>query len=172
MELWEGPVLIARDYRKFVSQGVAYIAFRWIIIWFIIAVCASKGQRGIAVALALAGVDVIAEGASKATVFAIEQQSRQDWRDRLTNRCFYKLLFERIRDGHSSGLDVEELFAVASKDALADIERANRASAADAGFLDTTAWHWFGGIISFLWRCVSFGVYYGSALYLGSGGSF
>jgi hypothetical protein len=91
--------------------------------------------------------------------------------DRLTNRCFYRLFFEEIRTGNGgTRADIDELFKLASAEALADIKRADDDSAKDAGFLDKTAWHWFGGILSFLWRCVSFYVYYGSAMYVGSGG--
>jgi hypothetical protein len=129
------------------------------------------GRPGMAAALVVVAADVISEGTSKFTALKIEEQSRQDWKDCLTHRIFYKLLVERIRDSHSADVDVEDLFKIASEEASADIKRASDQSAANAGFPDTTAWHWFGGILSFLWQCASAGLYYGSALYVGSGGS-
>ena len=165
-------MLIGRDYRKSISQAIAYGTYKWIAVWFIIAICASKGQLGVAAGLVVVAVDIVAGGLFRGIALVLIEQSRQDWRDRLTNRCFYKILFEELRDGRSANVDVDELFQFAAKEALADIKRAGDYSAIQAGFLDTKAWHWIGGILSFLWLCVSFGVYYGSTLYLGSGGFF
>jgi len=58
---------------------------------------------------------------------------------------FYELLFDQIREGNSASVVVEDLFELATNKASADIKRASDASANQAGFLDTTAWHWFGG---------------------------
>jgi hypothetical protein len=139
-------------------------------IWLIIAACASRGQPGIAAALVVVALDIISIGILRATSYNIDEQSRTDWKDRLTNRCFYKLLVEEIRAGNSTtSLDVDELFRRASSEASADIKRASDESASDAGFLDTTRWHVFGGFISFVWQWVGSAFYYGSALYLGSG---
>src|SRR5262249_60115602 len=120
----------------------------------------------IAAGLVVAAVDLMLAGNQKATAAALIGQSQTDWKDRLTNRIFYKLLFQEIRDGSGAHIDVDDLFRLASEEAGADIKRASDESDAEAGFLGTTAWHWFGGIISFLWLAVSFWLYYGSALYL------
>ncbi len=98
-------------------------------------------------------------------------EERKDWMDRLTNRLFYKQLIEAGQDGRGRHVNVDELFNMARKDALADIERANKDSVFDAGFLGSTGWHWFGGMLSFVGQWVGFALYYGSALYIGSGGS-
>jgi hypothetical protein len=166
-------LLIGRSLRKAISQAFSFAAFRWIAIWLIIAACASKGQPGIAAALVVIAVDIISMGNVKATAFSISEQSIRDWKDRLTNRCFYKLLIEEIRAGNSMvSLDVDELFMRASAEADADIKRASDESHEDAGFLDTIRWHVFGGIISFIWQWVGSAIYYGSAIYFGSGGSY
>jgi hypothetical protein len=163
-------MLIGRDYRKFISQAVAYGAFRFLTIWLIVAMCASEGKLGIAVGLVVAAVELISEGSTKFTRLLIDEKSRGDWKDRLTDRCFYSLLFEEIRIGNGSRIDIDELFKLASAEALVDIKRADNESAEEAGILDKTAWHWFGGALSFLWRCASFYLYYRSAIYVGSGG--
>ena len=165
-------MLIGRDYRKSISQAFAYGAYKWIAVWLIIATCASKGQLGVAAGLVVAAVDIVAGSLFTGIALVLNEQSRRDWMDRLTNRCFYTILFQELRDGRSASVDVDELFQLAAKEALADIKRAGDDSAIQAGFLDTKAWHWIGGILLFLWLSVSFGLYYGSALYLGSGGSF
>jgi hypothetical protein len=164
-------MLSGRDYRKAISQGIAYGIYRWIAIWLIIAVCASKGELGIAAGLVIAAVDIIVLGGFRGTEFTLRQMSRDTWRDHLTDRFFYKLLFDEIRSGNNDHIDIDELFKLASKEAGADIKRADDNSVEDAGVFGTTAWHWFGGAISFVGCCVWFVLYYASALYLGSGGS-
>ena len=161
-------MLVGREYRKSVSQAFAFAAYRWIAIWLIIAACASKGDLGIACGLVVVAADIIATGNFIATAFALNEQTRKDWLDLLTNRIFYKLLFEQIRGGSGAAVDVDELFNLASKEAVADMKRAAEDSAVDAGFFDKTGWHWIGGVLSFIWRCVSSILYYGSALYVGS----
>src|SRR5262249_35585667 len=116
-------LLIGRDYRKFLSQTFAYTAFRWLAIWFIIMACASYGQPGIAAGLVVAAVDLMLAGNQKATAAALIGQSQTDWKDRLTNRIFYKLLFQEIRDGSGAHIDVDDLFRLASEEAGADIKR-------------------------------------------------
>jgi len=166
-------LLIGRDLRKAISQAFSYAAFRWLAIWLIIGACASKGQPGIAAALVVIAVDIISLGNARGTGFQIAEQSSRDWKDRLTNRCFYKLLIEEIRMGNSmASLDVDELFRRASTEADADIKRASDESHENAGFFDTTKWHVFGGILSFIWQWVGSGIYYGSAILIGGGGSF
>jgi hypothetical protein len=163
-------MLIGREYRKAISQAWSHIAYRWLAIWLIILWCASKGQPGIAAGLVVAAVDIIGGANSLATAFLLNEKSRNDWLDRLTNRCFYKLLVAEVRAGRSSNIDVDDLFKAASQEAVKDINRADQDASMEAGFLGATWWQWFGGIVSFIWKFVSFGLYYGSALYLGSGG--
>lgn len=164
-------VLIGRDYRKSISQTWAYIAYRWLAIWLIIAMCAAYGKPGIAAGLVVAAVDIIGGGNSLAVAVFLNEKSRKDWMDRLTNRCFYKLLVEEVRAGRSNNIDVDELFKAASQEAVEDIKRADHDASMEVGVFGTTWWLWFGGVVSFLWKFVSFGLYYGSALYLGSGGN-
>ena len=152
-------LLIGRDLRKAISQAFSYAAFRWLAIWLIIAACASKGQPGIAAALVVIAVDIISLGNAKGTGFQIAEQSNRDWKDRLTNRFFYKLLIEEIQAGNTTAsIDVDELFKRASAEADADIKRASDESHGDAGFFDTTRWHVFGGILSFIWQWLGSGI--------------
>lgn len=157
-----------RERRKAVSQAWAFGAYRWGAIWLIVAACASNGKIGIAIGLAIAAVDVMLTGVFKGLAFAIAEKSQKDWFDRLTNRLFYKLLWEQMRTGGAQAVDVDELFKEASAAAAADVKIADEGSRLD-GF-DSTAWHWFGGLLSFLWLIVSSLLYYGSALIVGSGG--
>jgi hypothetical protein len=164
-------MLTGRDYRKSISQALAYLAFRFLALWLIILICAGKGQTGIVCGLVIAAVDIMILGDGRHTSISFHLKHRADWLDRLTNRMFFKLLIEAVRDGHGSQVDVNDLLERAAKDAQADINSADEASNLEAGFLGTTWWHWLGGTFSFIWLLISSALYYGSALYLGSGGA-
>jgi hypothetical protein len=70
--------------------------------------------------------------------------SREDWFYQLTNRIFYVLFFDRLKEG-SAGLDLSDLFEEAAREAKADIAVADE----KGPFLDGRAWHIMGGVLSF-----------------------
>lgn len=165
-------MLLGRDLRKSISQAWAFTAFRWVAIWLIIAYCASKGQTGVTAGLVIASVEIVATGSFKGLFLLINDMMKKDWLDRLTDRIFYRMLIEEFRENRGSMIDVEQLFTAATKEAVADINAADEDSTRVAGVFGTTSWHWFGGALSFSWLIVSSILWYGSALYLGSGGTF
>jgi hypothetical protein len=73
------------------------------------------------------------------------------------------LLLEDIRELGSNSIDVDELFRRATKEAVADVKKAEEDSKIDSGWLDSTGWHWFGGLLSFLGQTLGYLLYYGSA---------
>jgi hypothetical protein len=160
-------LLIGREYRKAVSQTFAYAAFRAVAIWGLVAACASQGQAGKAAALVIVAVDIMTIGVGRGTTFLVKEKEKTDWLDRLTNRFFYKLLIERIQSGEFRHIDPDELFNAARKEALEDIKIADEPSFIGLGMLDTTGWHWFGGVLSFVYHCIYFLLYYGSAVMVG-----
>jgi hypothetical protein len=159
-------MLIGRSYRKSVSQAFAYAIYRWVAVWILIAVCAGHGPTGEVVSLAIIAINIALASTYGAVKLLIDEQSRQDWRDRLTNRLFYQLFWDSLKSGEREYLDVDELFQQAGKKATADIKSA--ADAEDAGFLDSGWWHTFGGVLHFVGTLVADVIYYGSAFWVGS----
>jgi hypothetical protein len=157
-------VLIGRVYRKTISQGVAFIAFRWIAIWLLVGACVANGKpAGTTGALVIIAVDIIAHSSLRGLSFSAAHQERKQWTDTLTNRTFYKLFWEELRGTGPTGINIEELFSRAAKEAVADVQKADKDSKLDNGWLDSTPWHWFGGVLSFLGQIVGYCLYYGSA---------
>jgi hypothetical protein len=161
-------LLIGREYRKAVSQTFAYAAFRAVAIWVLVAACAAEGQAGKVAAFVIIAVDIMSIGVGRGTTILVKEKEKTDWLDRLTNRFFYKLLIERIQSGEFRHVDPDKLFDAARKEALQDIKTAHEQSRFDAGPLDNTAWHWFGEVLSFVYHCIYFLLYYGSAMIVGS----
>jgi hypothetical protein len=160
-------VLIGRNLRKAVSQGIAFAAFRWIAIWLLVGACASYGEPfGTVGAIVIIAVDIIAHSSFSGRSLLNADQQRRQWVDTLTNRIFYRLLLENIRAAGSNGVDVDELFRTATQEATEDIRKADEDSKIDSGWLDSKAWHWFGGLLSFVGQVVVYWVYYGSAFWL------
>jgi hypothetical protein len=84
-------MLIGRSFRKSISQALAHGIYRWIAVWILIAACASYGPMGQAVSLAIIAINIVLGSTYRAVKFLIDEQSRENWRDRLTNRFFYQL---------------------------------------------------------------------------------
>ena len=157
-------VLIGRDFRKTISQAFAFSAFRWIAIWLLVGACVAHGEPvGTTGALVIIAVDIIARSGFIGSSFSAVDKQRKQWADTLTNRTFYKLFWEELRGSGATGIDIDELFKRATKEALADIKKADEASKLDSGWLDSTPWHWFGGVLSFVGQIVGYCLYYGSA---------
>lgn len=156
-----------REYRKLVSQGIAYVAFRWVAIWILVAACVRQGEAGRAVALGIIALDICVTGLGKALVFHAADQRRTDWFERLTNRIFYQKFWEEVQAGNAQYIDVDELFKQATRGAAADIKKADENDREVFGFLDRTGWHWLGGVISFVGLSFWLTIYYGSAWVLG-----
>ena len=163
-------MLFGRAYRKFVAQLWAYIAYRWVAVWLLVAACSARGQAGEAAAFVIIAGDLSAGVIAKIIVGVTEDAYRKDWLDRLTNRMFYKLFWDQLVDGGARSVDVSHLFQQATKDAVADIKIAADDDKMLWGALDKTAWHWAGGVISFLWQWVAAILYYGSAWTVGHAG--
>lgn len=159
-------MLIGRSFRKSISQALAYAIYRWIAIWILIAACASYGSTGQAISLAIVAISIALSSTYGAVKILIDEQSRQDWRDRLTNRFFYQLFWDSLKSGEREHLDIDELFNEAGKKATADIKSA--ADTEGAGFLDSGWWHTFGGVLHFIGTLVADVLYYGSAFWVGS----
>jgi hypothetical protein len=148
-------MLIGQALRRFTSQ-TAFAIFTWLVVWGIIAICASYGPVGQAVALGIIAINLITRALSVIRIL-IEEQSRQDWRDRLTNRKFEELFWEKLRDveGASFYLDI------------ADIKKA-AAETSSNDFIDKTRRHVVGGILHFVAILLADVIYYGSAFWVGS----
>jgi hypothetical protein len=159
-------MLIGRAYRKAISQALGYAIYRWFAIWILIAACASYGSSGQAVSLAIIAINISLSSNFRAVKLLIDEQSRQDWRDRLTNRFFYQLFWDSLKSGDREYLDIDNLFQEAGKKATADIKSA--ADAEHEGFWDSGWWHTFGGVLHFIGALVTDVVYYGSAFWVGS----
>lgn len=157
-------MLIGRDYRKGISQGLAFGVFRWIAIWLLVGACVANGSpTGTTGALVIIAMDIIAYASLRALAFTAADQQRKQWNDLLTNRIFYKFFWEELRGAGPNAIDIDELFNRARTEALADFEKADQSSKANYGWLDSTAWHWVGGALSFLGQFVGYCLYYGSA---------
>lgn len=163
-------MLIGRDFKKSVSQLWANLLFRWVALWILVAFCASKGPAGFVAGIVIIAVEIIVVSSVRGLLLVLEVHARKDWYDRLTNRLFYGLLIEEFRAGRGSMLDVDELFKLATKQAIEDINIADTDSNTAAGALGTTSWHWFGGVLSFVGQVIGSFLWYGSALVIGSGG--
>lgn len=157
-------MLIGRHRRKAISQAIAFGTFRWLILWIIVAICASYGRAGQSAALAIFAVDIMITGTIKGLAFGLDEQVRKVWADELTHRIFYKMFWDELRGGGVHAIDVDGLFSLATKEAAADLAKADERDIA----FDSTAWHWFGGFLSFCWLIIGYGLYYGSAIYFGS----
>jgi hypothetical protein len=157
-------MLIGQPYRKLISQTGAYIAYRAIAVWLLVALCASFGQMGLVVSLGVVAITISVAGTGTGLHLLIVRQSRQDWQDRLTNRIFYELFWEALKS--EDRVDIDQLFKEAGEKATADIKSA--ASRDEFGFLDKTTWHWFGGALHFLGLLFWDLVYYGSAIWVGT----
>jgi hypothetical protein len=157
-------MLIGRDYRKALSQGVAFAVFRLIAIWLLVGAAVSYGEPvGHVGATVIIAVDIIAYSSFKGLSFAAEDHQREQWMNTLTNRFFYKLIWEDIQEGRARDVDVDELFKRATQETRADIQKADEDS---IGVFDSWTWHWFGGVLSFLGQVIGYGVYYGSAFWV------
>jgi len=162
-------MLIGRDYRKLIYQSFGYGLYRFVAVWIIVAICASYGAVGQVVALGLIAVSIIVAGVVRGLGLMIEEQSRQDWRDRLANRIFYELFWAGLKSNDRAHLDINGLFMAAGQKAVADINKAAKnANEGDFEFLDKSWWHWVGGVLHFLGLLIGDVLYYGSALWVGS----
>lgn len=161
-------MIYGREYRKQISQSLAFAIYRTIAIWLIVAACMNYGQAGQAVALGIVAVDICSYGAYRAVAFITTEQTRKDWLDRLTNRVFYKLFFDRLRESGANSIDIDDLFREASRAAVDDIKKAEEESRIAHGLFDRTAWHWAGGMFSFVGLIFWNVLYYGSAMVVGS----
>ena len=164
--------MFGRQYKKNISQSLAYLIFRTLAVWILVAASAGHGAIGLVGCYVIIAVDLIAAGVVRALNFKSDEQSRKDWLDRLTNRLFYEHFWERLRVEGSEQIDVNDLFRTASKAALDDIKKAEADEHEHMGFLDRTVWHWFGGVLSFIGMIFWTVVYYYSAIHIGSGGKF
>lgn len=154
-----------RLYRKSLSQAVAFIWFRWIAVWLLVVSLAGM-PNGTALSLIVIVLDLGIRAVGVSTFHQNQETRRQDWHDRLTNRLFYRLFYESVRDGRL--IDVDVLFEEATRMARKDIEKAQDDEMAfSPKYLDKTWWHWIGGVISFVWLGISMTLYYGSAIALG-----
>jgi hypothetical protein len=84
------------------------------------------------------------------------------WFDTLTNRIFYKEFFEKVRSGEH--VDVDRLFEISSKAAVADIGQAQK----DAGFmLELSGFSKFGyGVWSFISNVFAYAFGYGAPYFV------
>jgi hypothetical protein len=159
-------MLIGRDYRKRKSQLAAKAVYRYIAVWLLVYVCVTYGGVGQAVALGVIAIDIMNGLAGTALVLLMEGQSHENWKHQLTNRFFYGLFWERLKDGERE-LDIEELFREAREKALADIKSTDsQIGWVQYGFFDEMWWHWVGGVMHFFGLLLSDLVYYGSAFWL------
>jgi hypothetical protein len=85
------------------------------------------------------------------------------WKDTLTDRLFYEMLFDKIREREH--VDVDSLFKEARTRSTEDIK---------AFLKDTTVWSEWGrfkqflmGAWSFLWLWISYAIFYGIAGWIG-----
>jgi hypothetical protein len=84
-------MLIGRNYRKAISQGVAFALFRLISIWLLVGASVSQGQpAGHVGAIVIIAVDIIAYASAKGLSFTAEDHQREQWMNTLTNRFFYR----------------------------------------------------------------------------------
>src|SRR6516165_514295 len=103
-------MLIGREFRKVISQGLAYVVYRWIAVWILVALCASYGTFGLVVSFGIIALNICLSGVYKGVQLLIANQSNQDWQDRLTNRFFYELFWENLKSDNREYLDISELF--------------------------------------------------------------
>jgi hypothetical protein len=161
-------LLFGRDYRKLISQLAAGGIYRLLATWILVAACATYGEVGKAVALGVIAVSIMVGSVVTANKLFLVEQSREHWKDRLTNQLFYGLFWERLKSVHRESLDIEELFREAREKALADIKSAEAASNEEFAFIDKTGWHWIGAVIHFFGRLSGDVIFYGSALWVGT----
>jgi hypothetical protein len=99
-------MLIGRAYRKTISQLFGYAIYRYLAVWILVAACASYGPTGEAVSLAIIAISISIASTYGAVKLLIDEQSSQDWRDRLTNRFFYQLFWDSLKSGEREYLDI------------------------------------------------------------------
>jgi hypothetical protein len=158
-------LIVGRQYRKGMSRTVAFVLFRWVALWLMVAACAGLGQAGQAAALVIVATDIVIESVFLGQWAYRTDEARERWVDTLTHRIFYRLLFDLVRDHGTQDIDIDYLFSKATEEAGADLRSVDKR---EDFWADTTLWHWFGGAWSFLYQFLSYGLYYGSAFYLGS----
>jgi hypothetical protein len=137
-----------------------------VAVWVIVAVCASYGSTGRVAALVIVALNICLISTVRGIRFFIDEQSRRDWQDRLTNRFFYQLFWESLKSDQRPYLDIDQLFREAGQKAVADIKSV--AEEETLGFLDKTWWHLLGGVLHFLGSLVGDVLYYGSAIWIGA----
>lgn len=157
---------IGENHRRLIVRAAAYNFYRWIVIWLILAGFASQGDRSEFACGIVIVVDTVAYSINNVLLVLHSEESRSNWLDVLTNRCFYKNFWAAIYDKQYD-LDVDDLFRVSTKEARQDIEKAEKDEREDIGLFGKPAWRWLSGPLSFVGQCMAATVYYGSALYLG-----
>jgi len=164
--------VFGRQYKKNISQALAHMVFRAVGVWILVAASAAHGSVGIVGCYVIIAADLIAGGIIRAFNIKSDEQSRKDWLDRLTNRLFYEHFWERLRTDSREYIDINELFKTASRAAVDDIKQAEADEHVNMGVFDRTTWHWAGGVLSFIGMVFWAVVYYGSAVFIGTGGRF
>jgi len=160
-------LLIGRSYRKAFSQVFAFGAFRWVAVWLLVGECAANGQPvGTTGAIVIIAVDIISHSGWSGSNIADRVRERRRWADMLTLQTFYSLFLQQVKESGVSRTDVDDLFKKANEAAITEIERADKDSRTQNGWLDSTAWHWFGGVLYFLGQAVVYFLYYGSAFWV------
>lgn len=111
-------------------------------------------------------LDVISWHLCQVVTVAAEAGYNKGWFNTLSDRIFLENLFDRVRDGSGSRLDIETLRRESAKDAVEDINKFLR---------ENTVWSEWGwlkkallGVGHFAWYWISYGVFYGAAAVLGS----
>jgi hypothetical protein len=159
-------VIYGRAYRKLTSQTFAFVAFRWFAIWWLVAACASRGETGEVVALAIIAGDIMASGIGRTIqIYTVAEMGRKDWLDRLTDRVIGQAYWDyrnAVRAPSSEDIEHE-----ARQKALANIKTLDDPDPIDSS-LDSKAWHWFGGALNFFGLIFGYLLYFGSALTIGA----
>ena len=75
-------------------------------------------------------------------------------------------MWEDIKASGANAVDVDGLFNTATKEAIADVKKADENSKLESGWLDSVTWHWFGGVLSFVGQVIGYWLYYGSAFWI------
>lgn len=161
--------MFGRPFKSLENGVFVALTVRW-ILFFLAAVVASASLHspydGMGVALIAALDAASVHTTTTGQYFAVTLQNKL-WIDQLTDRIFVKLAVEHIRNGTANALDVDDLYNVATKEALADVKRA-----ADGTEIFGPSWpktaRFFAVLARTIGALVSYGLYYGAAIGLGS----
>jgi hypothetical protein len=74
---FRGAMLVGRDHRKRVSQGLAFAIYRYVALWFLVYACVTYGEVGQAVALGVVALGIMTRSIGTALDWVMRKQLQE-----------------------------------------------------------------------------------------------